>query len=187
LFYNLGRITQDTRFLVTNMLLLNPYITDFLSDKFVQNGKTYYRYFPTICDKQYLLSAGILFGLFYNYWDQVGDILAKVFLPDLPEKEIYFGKVIDIFPSNYFASKNYLWLQDFKTNHYGPLNSKRKRIVHYNSIESDYFEKYQDLFGDTLELEKLQKEKEELADYFLKHHDFALKGFEYMTNLISEK
>lgn len=69
LFYNLARITQDTGFFVANMISLNPYITNFLSDEFVLNGKKYYRYFPTVCDKHYLLSAGILFGLFYNYWD----------------------------------------------------------------------------------------------------------------------
>lgn len=187
LFYNLARITQDTRFFVANMISLNPYVTNFLSDEFILNGKTYYRYFPTIVDKQYLMSAGILFGLFYNFWDQVGDILAKVFLTSMPEKEVFFGKVIDNISLSHQSSKNYQWLSNFKLNHYDPLNAKRRRIVHYNSLESDYFEKYQEYFGDKIELEKIQLEKEQLADYFLNHHNFALAGFEKMTYLISEK
>lgn len=105
----------------------------------------------------------------------------------MPEKEVFFGKAIDNIPNSYHSSKNYQWFADFKTTHYDLLNAKRKRIVHYNSLESDYFEKYQDFFGDRIELEKIQNEKERLADYFLNQHNLALAGFEYMTNLIAEK
>lgn len=184
---NLGRITQDTRFYVTNLLLIRPYVTDFLADEFDMDSKKYYRYFPTIYDKQYLLVAGILFELFYNYWDQIGDALAEVFLPNLLKNNIYFGTVLDQFPLPYTNSINYKWLSNFKAQEYTRLNNKRKNIVHYNSIESDYFEQYQDLIGDRKELENLQKEKEGLADYFLDQHNLALKGFEYLTDLINEK
>ena len=187
LFNNLGRISQDTRFYSTYLLILKPYITDFISDPTQISGKKYFRYFPTIYDKQYLLSAGILFELFYNYWDQIGDVLAEVFLPTLPKNNIYFASVIDQFPETFRDSKNFKWFLDFKNKDYQDLNKKRKNIVHYSSIETDYFESYQDLFGNEAELKQLQLEKEELAEYFTKHHKIAIKGFETLIHLMEEK
>jgi hypothetical protein len=186
-FNNLGRISQDTRFYATYLLIIKPYVTDFLSDPFEISGKKYFRYFPTVYDKQYLLAGGILFELFYNYWDQIGDVLAEVFMPTLPKNNIYFATVIDQFPQPYNNSNNFKWFLNFKTQGYKDLNTKRKNIVHYNSIESDYFENYQDLFGNEVELRRLQSEKEELAEYFIKQHALALEGFEYLINLIDEK
>jgi hypothetical protein len=187
LFNNLGRISQDTRFYATHLIILKPYITDFLSDPTLIYGKKYFRYFPTVYDKQYLLSAGILFELFYNFWDQIGDVLAEVFLPALPKNKIYFATVIDQFPQAFKNSKNLQWFIDFKGKEYQGLNKMRKNIVHYNSIETDYFENYQDLFGNEAELKKLQLEKEELADYFLKQHTIAINGFEHLIHLMDEK
>jgi hypothetical protein len=159
MFNNLGRISQDTRFYSTKLLILKPYITDFLSDSTLINGKKYFRYFPTIYDKQYLLSAGMLFELFYNYWDQIGDVLAEVFLPTLPKNNIYFATVIDQFPQPFKNSKNFNWFLDFKNKEYQGLNKMRKNIVHYNSIETDYFENYQDLFGNEAELKNSSQKK----------------------------
>ena len=184
---NLVRINQDTRFFVSNMFLIKPYITDFLIDPFISDGKKYFRYFPSIYDKQYLLNSGILLELFYNYWDQVGDIIAEVFVPSIPKERIFFGKVIEKVPDAYKKSDNYNWLYDFKQNDYTSLNDKRKRVVHYNSLESDFFEGYQNSFSNETKLTELQSDKENLAQYFLDQHNKALKGFEVMTKLISEK
>ncbi|MDO9001143.1 MAG: hypothetical protein Q7W45_15370 [Bacteroidota bacterium] len=149
----------------------------------------------------------MLFQLFYNYWDKIGDIIALYFAPQLPQKQVFFGKVIDTIPNqilnitydptilaenakvfldNILTSPHFQWLKNFKDNDFLRLNDKRIKIVHYNNIETEYFQEYVKHNNNEAELSRLQKEKEGLVDLFINEYNSCLKGFEETLSLIDQ-
>lgn len=204
-FDDLARCSSDIRYIIGEMVTFRPYTTNYLEDKMDWNGRVIYRHFPSFYDKQYWLKAGLLFQLFYNYWDKIGDIIALYFAPQLPQKQVFFGKVIDAIPNqilnttydptiiaanakvfldNVFTSPHFQWLKNFKDNDFLKLNDKRIKMVHYNNIESEYFQEYVKHNTNEAELSRLQKEKEGLVDLFINEYNSCLKGFEETLSLI---
>ena len=94
--------------------------------------------------------------------------------------------VIRNFPNQYHTSTNYIWLRDFKDNEFQDLLDKRNEIIHYSALESRYFEQYQDNYRDEAEIQKLQDEKEGIADYLINHNKLMFTGFEKAIKLIDE-
>ncbi len=185
-FDDLARCVADLRYTLTEMTTYRQFITNFLEDKATWNGKSIYRYFPTFYDKQYWLKAGIIIQFLYNYWDKLGSILAAYFAPMLPARQVYFGKIIDMIDAKFYISPNYLWLKNFKDNNFKKLNGKRIKVVHYTNIESEFFQEYTRKNTSKNDLEQLENEKVELANYFIQEYGNILSGFEYTMLLVDE-
>ncbi len=183
---DLTRVTQDIRFLLGQLILYKPYITNYLSGKTTWKGQTFFRYFPSRFDKRYFMTSGLIISLLYNYWDKVGDLLDNCFGVIAAGRNVYFGTVIRNFPNQYHTSTNYIWLRDFKDNEFQDLLDKRNEIIHYSALESRYFEQYQDNYKDEAEIQKLQDEKEGIVDYLINHNKLMFSGFEKAIKLIDE-
>ena len=183
---DLTRVTQDVRFLLGQLILYKPYITDYLAGKTNWNGKVFFKYFPSLFDKRYFMNSGLIISLLYNYWDKIGDLLDNCFGVIAAGRNVYFGSVIRSFPNQYHTSNNYIWLRDFKDNEFQDLLDKRNEIVHYSALESKYFEQYQDNYNKEAEIQKLQEEKEKIVEYLINHNKLMFTGFEKTIKLIDE-
>ncbi|MCB9326399.1 MAG: hypothetical protein H6571_21860 [Lewinellaceae bacterium] len=185
-FDDLTRVTQDIRFLIGQLIMYKPYITNYLSGKTYWKGQTFFRYFPSIFDKRFFMTSGLIIGLLYNYWDKIGDLLDNCFGVITAGKNVYFGTVIKKLPNQYHASTNYIWLKGFKDNEFQDLLNKRNEIIHYSALESRYFEQYKGHFKDEGEIQKLQEEKEGIVSYLINHNQMMFTGFERAIKLIDE-
>lgn len=185
-FNDLTRVTQDIRFLIGQLILYKPYITDYLSGKTNWNGKIMFKYFPNRFDKRYFMTCGLLVELLYNYWDKIGDLLDNCFGVIQQRRNIYFGTVISNIPNQYHTSQNHIWLNNFNDNEYAELISKRNKIVHYTAIESGFFEQYMGNYKNETEIKKLQEEKEDITDYLINHNKLVFEGFKKALKLIDE-
>lgn len=185
-YHDLTRVTQDIRFLTGQLILYKPHITNYLSGKTDWHGQTIFKYFPSIFDKRYFMTSGLIISLLYNYWDKIGDLLDNCFDVIAKNRHVYFGTVIKDFPNQYHNSSNYIWLKDFKDNEFQDLLGKRNEIVHFTAIESQYFEQYQDNFRNEQEIQNLQEEKEKIVKYLINHNQLIFTGFEKAIKLIDE-
>lgn len=180
------RSSQEIKSLFGEVLLLNPYLTNYTSNPVPFNGTIIYTYFPTFIDQRFFQLTGLLFESLYNYWDKIGDILAVYFTPNLPPTKIYFLTVIGAIPEKFYSSDNYKWLKDFGNKEYFEVNNKRKSVVHYKHLESNFHEEYSKYFNKKAELEKLYKEKIELSIFLDDQVRKTIKGFEVAFKLIDE-
>lgn len=184
---DVARSVQDIQHSLSLLITLKPYLTDFLADPVYVSGTKCYRYFHTMYDKYYLMTANILLEKFYNYWDKIGDILAECFqVFSKTPKKIFFSSVIRNFPAEYKSSKNFQWLFEFHENEYLKLNEQRIGVVHYKNLESTLTDGYHENFGDEEELKKINEQRLELIDYFKNQFTFVFKGFEVVCALIDE-
>ena len=135
---------------------------------------------------RYSMFANIVSEKLYNYWDRIGDLLATYF-PDLIKPEqVYFAKTIDIIPTEYHDNDNFKWLKEFKESQYKDLNQKRKQYVHYTTEDTEFKHNHLWKSRDKEHMETIIKDREELADFYKRHIDLTLDGFE-QTLLLIEK
>jgi len=104
----------------------------------------------------------------------------------LKPHEIYFAKVIDSIPPQFQNSINYQWLKAFKEKEFAELNGKRKQIVHFATLATDYRHQHLEVSDDIDKLEILQRERENIADYFKEHISLTLEGFEKTLLFLEE-
>ena len=178
---------QDIVFAMGELNAYSPYISDFTLNSYYLNGKEYFPYFPTFCDKRYLSSCGRIIELLYNYWDKIGDLLSPYFTPHIPENQIFFKKVIENINEEYAENEHFIWLNDFKNNDFIELNDKRKRIVHYSSVEIETLKNYRENASDGALLKMKQEEKEKFPNYFKHHYKMTIDGFYQSMKLIETK
>jgi len=178
---------QDIVFAIGELYAYQPYISDFTLNSVNVNGKEIFQYFPTFCDKRYLATCGRILELLYNYWDKIGDILAPYFTPHIPANRVFFGKVIDKIDAANTNNQYFSWLKEFKEDAYAELNSKRKQIVHYTTMESQIMRSYRENFSDYESLKNKQEEKEKFPLYFKEQYNMTINGFYNAMKLIEIK
>lgn len=176
----------DVKYLIANLYLHKSYIWNFITGYLELRGEKTYTYYPSYHDTRYFTFCDLLYQAIYNYWDGIGDLLAIYFTPKLNDRNIYFENVITKIPNQFEKSSNYLWLMNFLNTDYRDLNEKRIQIVHYFSYSTDIREVWQKNMNDETQIFDLQKEIETLPDYFKKHLNLMIKGFEMATQLIDE-
>lgn len=180
---DITRCSIDIKYLIGELLLLKPYTRNYLSQKVIFYEKPLFQYFPTYIDKRYFLISGLLLELFYNYWDKIGDLLAIYYTPEIPEKKIFFPIVIENITNE---SINFKWLKDFANKEYKDLNGKRKQVVHYKNIESDFIKEYMDNIQNEESLKELQLQKDNMTEFFENHLRLTISGFEKACLFIDE-
>jgi hypothetical protein len=186
-FDDIARCHQDIVFCLGEILNCRPYISNFTDHPTKVGTKTIYSYFPSVYDKHYLSECSRAFELFYNYWDKIGDIIAKYITPEIPDKQVTFAKVCESLSKLEKSSSSAEWQINFKENDYKNLNNRRRQIVHYISLESSMYSSYR---GNNMNYEKLieaQKEKEGLINYLIEHYQYTIDGFYHSMKLIEER
>jgi hypothetical protein len=177
---------QDIMLSIAELDIYKPYISNLTMHPVNSGDKTIYQYFPNFYDKNYLSTCGKVIELLYNYWDKIGAILSPYLTPEIPLNRVFFGKVIDKIDIE--VSNEYIhWLREFKHNQYVDLNERRKKIVHYTSLESQTFRGYYENFSDFDKLTAIQLEKENLPNYFISQFEFATKGFYNAVKLLATR
>ncbi|MEQ9438078.1 MAG: Cthe_2314 family HEPN domain-containing protein [Cyclobacteriaceae bacterium] len=168
------------------LYLYRPYIFDPLQNGVQHAGKTVYVYTRTVETKRFNMFANTACEKVYNYWDRIGDLIATYFPDIIDPSRAYFATTVDRIPQLLHGSQNYAWLKEFRNNEFKGLNSKRKEVVHYSTIETDF--KHGHLIDPTDRdvIEKLMNDQKSLPDYFKNQLQLSIQGFEKTILFIEE-
>lgn len=170
-----------------SLFLYRPYINNPLDEAFSFSGGTIYPNFQNLYAKRYSMFANIASQSVYNLWDRVGDMIASYFPDKINPSRVFFATAMDIIPIQFHSSINYLWLDNFRKTDYKELNEKRKQVVHYITIETDYKYQHMEKGSSNREaMEKIQAEREALPDFYKKHIDLTLEGMAKTLSLLEE-
>lgn len=179
--------SEELLYFTASLYLYRPHINNPLKDAFQFSGRIVYPNNQNLYGKRYSMFADVASQCVYNFWDRVGDMIASFFPDKIAPKKIFFPITLDIIPSDFRDSDNYLWLEKFRQTEYKRLNEMRKQIVHYTTSQTEY--KYLHLTkgsGNKQEMEKIQFERESLPDYFKSHIVLTLEGFGKTLQLLEE-
>lgn len=185
-FDDLAFCSDEILYFTAQLFLYRPYINNPIKDGYMFYGKMTYPNLQNIEGKRYSMFADAAIQSAYNYWDRIGDLIASFFPGLLKRHEIYFAKVIDSIPTQFHGSVNYQWLKALKNKEFSELNGKRKQIVHFTTLATDYRHQHLEVSNDISKLEILQRERETIADYFKEHIPLTLEGFEKTLLFLEE-
>lgn len=177
-FTEIEFLSKDLKYYTALLFLLRPSIN--IPSR---EGKTYYQ---TVEDKRYMSYASILFQIVYNNWDRLGDFLFCFFETGLKKRDVYFSRVINSIPQNYISSNNYQNLKVIYDKYLRSLFIDRKEIVHYVQVSAKMYSGTFIYHHNNQKLLELEKEKEGYPEFFKKHLELSLKGFEYSVKLVKE-
>ncbi len=171
-------LSKDLKYYTTILFLLRPFINNPLRE-----DKTYYQ---TIEDNRYMSYVSMLYQIIYNYWDRLGDFLFYFIETGLKERNVYFSTVITSISEDFKESVNYQKLLKIYVEYLKELFDNRKNIVHYLQISAKMFSGTFLHHNDEKKLLEMEKEKNGYPDFFQKHLELSLEGFEYSVKLVSE-
>jgi hypothetical protein len=140
-------------------------------------------FIPSLPGKRYDMYADICFQKAYNFWDRIGDLIAVIVAKN-SKKDIYFAPILQKVPQLFQSNEHFKWLDNFSKHDYKKMKEKRNRIVHYFSINTELFNDRLSNSQDKAKLDRLQTEREALADYFLNHSKTVLIGFYHTLKLL---
>jgi hypothetical protein len=130
--------------------------------------------------------ADIACQVAYNYWDRIGDLIASFFPDKINPEQVYFSNTINKIPKQFQRSEHFLWLKEFQGNGYKQLNNKRRQVVHYTTLDTDFKFDHLKNVMDKNTIEKLQTEREELPDFYKQHISLTLDGYEKTLLFLEE-
>ncbi|MCK5122538.1 MAG: hypothetical protein KAQ87_00050 [Candidatus Pacebacteria bacterium] len=184
-------VPSDIKFSLSNVFLYSKYANNFLKEIVRCSDKTQLStYFKKREDKRFFYYVNSTFEKLYNFWDRIGDLLELSFNINLPEKSIYFPKVINELNKRQLESNNFSWLKDFKNGDYkNYLNKYRIKIVHYRQQDTYFFFEWLNSMPKSNHLEiiaKLQEEKDRIPVLLKKQLNNTNQGFENTIRLIKD-
>lgn len=179
--------SEELLYFTASLFLYRPYINNPLNEAIYHKEEVIFPNYQNYYAKRYSMFADVAAQCVYNFWDRVGDMIASFFPDKIDPSQVYFNTAIDIIPNQFHTSEHYLWLDNFRKTQYKELNGRRKRIVHYLTIETDY--KYEHLekgSSDREAMEKIQSERESLPDFFKSHIELTRLGIGHTLSLLEE-
>lgn len=188
-------ITRDVDFIQADLIYttgilytLRPFINNPLTESKFFMGKQRATYFQTLYDSLYSMYASFCYEKLYNFWDRIGDKIATEFPVEFPNpKFIMFAKVIDKIRVQNSVNENMNWLIKFRDSDFREFNERRKKVVHYEQIETKYMESILDNSSDMEKVEEIWNEKNSLPEFFKKHIELSNKGIENTYEFIKNK
>jgi len=179
-------ITRDIDFIQADLIYttgilysLRPLINNPLTESKFFMGKQRATYFQTLYDSLYSMYASFCYEKLYNFWDRIGDKIATEFPVELPNpKLIMFANVIDKIRERNSVNENISWLIKFRDSDFGEFNERRKKVVHYEQVETKYMESILDNSSNMEKVEEIWNEKNSLPEFFKKHIELSNKGIE---------
>lgn len=181
--------SSEVAFSLKNAYLYQPGINNFTQMESIA-GQQFPIYRQTLEDKRYLYFCGVALEKIYAFWDRIGDILNVTFNLGFPVDRVFFDRVINRLVEKGVVSGNLDWLRDFKDGTYQAFGARRHEVVHHRGLQS-YFRK-QHILGVSQKAgleywEKLQREKQEYAEYLNDQRSLTIEGFSKTVYLIAEK
>ena len=185
-FDDLVFCSDEALYFTAHLYLYRPYINSPIKDRFWHVNRWVYPNHQNLAAKRYAIFANTICEKVYNYWDRVGDILAAYF-PDLIEpSRVYFPTIIDKIPSSFHECLGFAWLKNFREIEYRELNSLRKKVVHYNSVDTALKHEHLKDSSDLEAIEEWVAKRHGLADYYKQQLSYMLDGFVNMLILIED-
>jgi hypothetical protein len=126
------------------------------------------------------------FERLYSFWNRIAYFL-NIFFKVIPnDREVLFPKTIDKLASNKKVNSNCFFksLKHFKDTEYTNFNKLRAKIVHKEFSSSTYFNEALRSIKNVNKLSDLQRERDELPNYFLKHFERTIQGIDEAISLI---
>lgn len=182
---NLLFISDEIMYFTSQLFLYRPYLNNPLDNPIRIKDKVYFPYSMYLADRRYFMFSEIVFEKVYAYWGQIANLLAASLEEKIEENRIYFPGIIQKISRK--DSENYKWLFNFINSDYSELNSHRKLIVHHRGLETKFKFEHLKVGSDRIEMERLIHDRDELPEYFKKHIELTLIGFEKSLEFISEK
>jgi hypothetical protein len=192
-------ISDELAFFTAKLFQHTPHLSNPINEAFPFYDRIIYPHFERLDDVRHSIYGNACFQSCYSFWDRVGDTLSLYFPRHFkPGSPIYFGRTIDFLvtdkniPDSIKNSPHLLWLKTFWSGEFKNLNSKRNDVVHHSTLRSRFIVDYLKISGELdgelkkEKMEKLQLEREELGEYFLKQIDLTLQGFEHSVELMNE-
>jgi hypothetical protein len=175
LYNDLLLCSDEMIYFTAHLFLYRPFINNPLKNRN-----------PNLEGKRYNMFADIVGQKTYNYWDRIGDLIASFFPGKIKATSIYFHNSLDCVSNELKNSENFRWLQNFRDAEYKVLNEKRKKIVHYQTTNTDYTTKYAISGEDTDALKNYHLERENLPEYYQRHIHLSVVGFEKTLKFLEE-
>ncbi|MEI2759099.1 MAG: Cthe_2314 family HEPN domain-containing protein [Bacteroidia bacterium] len=179
--------SEEILYFTGSLYVYKPYINNPLDDAAYFSGRMVYPNYQNHYGKRYGMFGDIASQCVYNFWDRIGDMIAAFFPDKINSTRVFFTTALDIIPPQFHSNENYIWLDNFRRTEYKEVNDRRKQVVHYTTIETDF--KYQHLekgSNDREAMEKIQAEREALPDYYKKHIDYSLEGMAKALLMLEE-
>lgn len=178
--------SDEIMYFTANLFFYRPYLNSPLKEGFHFGDRHVYPNNQNLAARRYAMFDSIVSEKLYNYWDRIGDMLAALFPELLKPHQVFFSRIIDVMPEKFYDSANYKWLKEFKENEFEKLNKIRKRRVHYHSSDTDFKYEHMKAVSDHEQVEKIEIEREAMADYYKEHITHTLNGFEKAVLLVEE-
>ena len=179
--------SEELLYFTASLYLYRPYINNPLEEALPSGGGISYANFQNHYAKRFSMFANVASQSVYNFWDRIGDMIAGFFPDKINPSRVFFATAMDTIPVQFHTSEHYLWLDNFRKTDYRELNERRKEVVHYTTIETNY--KYQQMekgSSNREAMEIIQSEREALPDFYKKHIDLTLQGMEHTLSLLKE-
>jgi hypothetical protein len=188
-------ITKDIDFIQSDLIYnvgilytLRPLINNPIKESKCFMGKQKATYFQNLYDSLYSMYASVCYEKLYNFWDRIGDKIATEFPNEFSNpKFIMFAKVIDRIRVNNSENDNLKWLYKFKDSDFREFNERRKKVVHYEQIETKYMESILDNSYDMEKVEQIWNEKNSLPEFFKKHIELTNEGIRNTYEFVKSK
>ena len=188
-------ITRDIDFIQADLIYttgilytLRPLINNPMNESKEFMGKQRATYFQTMYDSLYSMYASFCYEKLYNFWDRIGDKIATEFPIELPNpKFIMFANVIDKIRISNSANENIGWLIKFRDSDFGEFNERRKKVVHYEQVETKYMESILENLSDMEKVEEIWNEKNSLPEFFKHHIELSNVGIENTYKFIKNR
>ncbi len=188
-------ITTDISFIQSDLIYttgilytLRPLINNPIAESKHFMGKQRATYFQNLYDSLYSMYASFCYEKLYNFWDRIGDKIATEFPTEFSNpKFIMFANVIDRIRANNSENENLNWLFEFKDSDFREFNERRKKVVHYEQIETKYMESILDNMSDMEKVEEIWNEKYSLPEFFKKHIELTNKGIENTYEFVKSR
>jgi hypothetical protein len=185
IFHDLIFCSDELVYFTAHLYLYRPFINSPIEDVFEFAGRELFPNRQNISAKRYNMYTDVAFQKLYNFWDRIGDLIASYFPVRFPEgKPVYFTQAVEAVPVAHHVSKGYRWLQDFKNTGYQEMNRMRKSVVHHLTTDTLYFKSHLENASNRSEIENIQKEREAIPDFFLRHNSLTIEGFKQCMDLL---
>ena len=188
-------ITRDIDFIQADLIYstgilytLRPLINNPITESEYFMGKQRATYFQNLYDSLYSMYASFCYEKLYNFWDRIGDKIATEFPTEFSNPRfIMFANVIDKIRANNSENENLNWLFQFKDSDFKEFNERRKKVVHYEQIETRYMESILDHSSDMEKVKEIWNEKCSLPEFFKKHIELTNKGVENTYEFVKNR
>ncbi len=176
--------SRQIMYFTAQMHLYKDFVNNPTENPIYMGNTTVYRNSESKLSLRYDIFSDSAFQSLYNYWDRIGDIIAY-FLKgyqnfSFQERSIYFGKIIDVVPENLKDNDGYRWLKKFKDEDYTFFNEKRISIVHKETLNTQFKNKYLESPSNFSNINNLYTEKMNRTEYLKGQLNKSIEGCEQM-------